>query len=362
LSQDINILVVDDVAQNLVAMQALLARDGIRVMTASSGPEALEILLVHEVALALVDVQMPLMDGFELAELIRGSARTRAVPLIFLTAAATEAKTTFRGYEAGAVDFLYKPVDPAALKSKVNVFVELHAKEKQLSRQLEELRQALHMNEMFAAVLGHDLRNPLSSIMMGAEAIRLVSDNPQITASADRIRSSGDRMMKMIGQLLDVTRIRSDGIRLNLQPKSYVDIGRKIAGELAHGRPDKRVDIESRGNCEGMVDGDRLEQIFSNLIGNALQHGEPGAPVQVGIDGSAQRSIVVEVRNGGVVPESVRPYLFEPFRAGVMQRHPSEGLGLGLYIVKHFVDAHGGKVELHSSQEEGTAIRIAMPR
>ncbi|WP_151639473.1 hybrid sensor histidine kinase/response regulator [Noviherbaspirillum aerium] len=362
MSQDINILVVDDVAQNLVAMQALLARDGIRVMTASSGPEALEILLAHEVALALVDVQMPLMDGFELAELIRGSARTRAVPLIFLTAAASEAKTTFRGYEAGAVDFLYKPVDPAALKSKVNVFVELHAKEKQLSRQLEELRQALHMNEMFAAVLGHDLRNPLSSIMMGAEAIRLMSDNPTITTSADRIRSSGDRMTKMVGQLLDVTRIRSDGIRLNPQPLSYLEISRKIVGELAYGRPDKRIDIESRGNCEGMVDGDRLEQIFSNLIGNALQHGEPGTPVQIVIDGSEQRSIVVEVKNGGMMPESVRSHLFKPFHSSLQRRHASQGLGLGLYIVKQFVNAHGGSVELQSTRKAETAIRIVMPR
>jgi len=109
---DIKLLVVDDVAQNLVAITALLARPGLTVLTAQSGTEALERLLVDEVAVALVDVQMPGMDGFELAELIRGTERTRHTPLIFLTAGASDPNRAFRGYEAGAVDFLHKPIDP----------------------------------------------------------------------------------------------------------------------------------------------------------------------------------------------------------------------------------------------------------
>ena len=113
--EPVKILVVDDVEKNLVAMDALLKRDGIELLKAPSGPAALELLLVHEVALALLDVQMPGMDGFELAELMRGTERTRRVPIIFLTALATDERRRFRGYEAGAVDYLLKPVDPQIL-------------------------------------------------------------------------------------------------------------------------------------------------------------------------------------------------------------------------------------------------------
>ncbi|HEX7465905.1 MAG TPA: response regulator, partial [Usitatibacter sp.] len=157
MDSDINVLVVDDVPENLVAISALLTRPGVRVLEAPSATAALEILLVEEVAMALVDVQMPLMDGFELAELIRGSERTRNTPLIFLTASVSDPGRTFRGYEAGAVDFLHKPIDPSVLRGKVEVFVDLHAQKRKLARQLEELRAALRMNEVFVAVLGHDL-------------------------------------------------------------------------------------------------------------------------------------------------------------------------------------------------------------
>ena len=131
----IHILVVDDIAQNLVAAEAVLARPGIVILKASSGAQALELLLTHEVALALIDVQMPQMDGFELAELKRGSERTRSIPLIFLTAASREPSYSFRGYEAGAVDFLYKPIDVKALQSKVAVLVQLYQQKRELSAQ-----------------------------------------------------------------------------------------------------------------------------------------------------------------------------------------------------------------------------------
>src|SRR5882757_2404669 len=118
----IKCLLVDDLEENLLALSALLARHDVNVLTARSGSEALELLLVHEVALAFLDVQMPDMDGFELAELMRGSARTRDVPIIFVTAGAQDQHRVFKGYETGAVDFLYKPIEPRILKNKADVF------------------------------------------------------------------------------------------------------------------------------------------------------------------------------------------------------------------------------------------------
>lgn len=358
---DINILVVDDIEQNLTAVEALLTRPGIRVLKADSGPAALEILLVEEIALALVDVQMPEMDGFELAELIRGSDRTRTVPLIFLTAAAREPSASFRGYEAGAVDFLYKPIDGVVLRSKVNVFVELYEQKKRLSQQLEELRQSLYLNEMFTAVLGHDLRNPLSAVMNGAALLKVVSEDPKVTLAADRIQSSGRRMVKMVDQLLNVARIRSIGFELQLMASDYEMLCMTLVEELC-GSEEGRIRIKSAGDVKGMVDIDRFSQVMSNLLGNALQHGKPGTAVDLHIDGSDAGVIRICVHNQGVIPHEQLASIFEPFHLGAENRHQAQGLGLGLYIVKQFVEAHGGTVQLFSDETEGTAFDVVMPR
>src|ERR1700727_2866724 len=134
----IKCLLVDDLAENLLALSALLARSDVEVLTARSGSEALELLLVHDVALAFLDVQMPDMDGFELAELMRGSERTRHIPLIFVTAGAREKHRQFKGYESGAVDFIYKPIEPHILKNKADVFFQLYRQRVRLAQELKE--------------------------------------------------------------------------------------------------------------------------------------------------------------------------------------------------------------------------------
>jgi signal transduction histidine kinase len=360
--EKINVLVVDDVPQNLVAISALLSQPGLNVITVSSGPEALEVLLVEDVALALIDVQMPQMDGFELAELIRGSERTRSVPLIFLTAGAREAKTSFRGYEAGAVDFLYKPIDDTILRSKVSVFVELHAKEKQLSRQLEELKQALALNELFVAVLGHDLRNPLSAILNGAELLKKASSDPLVQSAASRIKTSGNRMTEMVEQLLDVARIRAGALVLRYKKTNYETLCRTIADELSGDTTRPRVDVQGVGNLTGEVDSDRIAQVISNLLSNALQHGTAGQPVQIQLDGSLASRIVMRVINGGVIPASALEGIFKPFYSRHSMDKPNQGLGLGLYIVKMFVESHGGTVNVHSASDKGTVFEVSLPR
>jgi two-component system sensor histidine kinase/response regulator len=358
---DINILVVDDIEQNLIAIEALLVRPGIRVLKASSGPEALEILLAEEIALALVDVQMPQMDGFELAELIRGSDRTRTVPLIFLTAAAREPSASFRGYEAGAVDFLYKPIDGAILRSKVNVFVELYEQKKRLSRQLEELQQSLYLNEMFAAVLGHDLRNPLTAVMNGASLLKIISEDPKVTLAAERIQNSAQRMAKMVEQLLNVARIRSVGFELQLTDTVYDTLCMTIIDEL-RGSGEGRIDLKTTGSIKGKMDVDRFSQVMSNLLSNALQHGRADAPIELHIDGSDNHVIRVSVRNEGIIPPEQLETIFEPFHLGIANRRSAQGLGLGLYIVKQFVEAHGGQVQVFSDETEGTSFDLTMPR
>src|SRR6202000_2472077 len=133
-------LLVDDLEENLLSLEALLRRDGLVLLKARSGDQALEILLEHDVALALIDVQMPGLNGFELAELMRGNERTRRIPIIFLTAGTSDRQPRFRGYEAGAVDFIYKPIEPDVLRSKADVFYELFRQRQQIAQQRDELQ------------------------------------------------------------------------------------------------------------------------------------------------------------------------------------------------------------------------------
>ncbi|MEP9358003.1 response regulator [Sphingomonas sp. KR3-1] len=172
----VKILVVDDVEKNLIAMDALLRRKGIEILKASSGTAALELLLQHDIALALLDVQMPGMDGFELAELMRGTERTRRVPIIFLTAVATDERRRFRGYETGAVDYLFKPVDPQIVSNKVDIFVELARQRLEIARQRDQLAAAL------GRIQAHSDNSPLAIVEFDA-ALRVIG----WTAGADRL-------------------------------------------------------------------------------------------------------------------------------------------------------------------------------
>ncbi len=355
----IHVLVVDDIPQNIAAVEAALVRPGLRLLKASSGTGALELLLTHEVALALIDVRMPGMDGFELAELMRGVERSRKVPIIFMTAASQDPMRTFKGYEAGAVDFLHKPVDPRILRSKVDVFVELFAQRRRLSEQLVQLKNALRLNEMFTAVLGHDLRTPLHAIAMSAELLVRQPGDPATVAVGERIRGSARRMARMIEQLLDLARIRTSGLELSLQEADVTGVLAPILEELLGGRNPELVALSTAGDTVATVDPDRLAQIFSNLIGNALQHGDLSSPVAVTVDGSERSHITVRVRNrGSIAPQHMR-MLFEPFRSA---SPTGEGLGLGLYIAKQLVEAHGGQVRAHSDAEYFTTFEVAIPR
>ena len=241
-------LLVDDLGENLLALSKLVERDDVEVLSAHSGVEALEILLAHEVALALIDVQMPGMDGFELAELMRGSERTRAIPIIFVTAGIGDQSRVFKGYEAGAVDFLYKPIEPRVLRNKVDVFFELNRQRQQLSRDLVERTETLRLHEMFTAVLGHDLRNPLSGIMMMAESIQRRATDEAAKRNAERILSSGKWMSRLISDMLDVARARlGGGIVLSRQRADLNVVVQQALQDLSAAFPDRQVETVCTG-------------------------------------------------------------------------------------------------------------------
>jgi len=358
----VKFLLVDDKEENLTALTALLQRDDVELLKARSGGEALELLLKHDVALALLDVQMPDMDGFELAELMRGSERTRHVPVVFITAGARDERRLFKGYEAGAVDFLYKPIEPHILRNKAETFFQLHRQKQQFARELEQRTETLRFNEMFTAVLGHDLRNPLNAIVASAHLLQRQSDSIQVKETAARILSSGKRMSRMIEDMIDLARSRlGGGIPLKQGPTDLLALAQRVVGEHRTAFPDRRIELSGEGNLTGNWDGDRLAQVVSNLVGNALQHGEDHTSVGVLLDGRDPDRVVISVDNAGSIRPDLIPHIFEPFRGGERGHTAGEGLGLGLYIVKQIVQAHRGAVEV-SCPENRTVFRVTVPR
>jgi signal transduction histidine kinase len=355
-------LIVDDLEDNLLVLEALLRGDDVEILRAQSGGEALELLLTHDVALALVDVQMPEMDGFELAELMRGSERTRQIPIIFVTAGARDQYRTFKGYDSGAVDFLYKPIEPIILRHKANVFFELHRQKRQLAQELHDRTDTLRLQEMFAGVLGHDLRTPLGAILNSAHQLKMMTSDPAIVDVAERVLRSGSRMNSMIVDLLDLTRARlAGGIPVTRAPGDLASIVDQVVREHRAAAPDRRIDVEIIGQAAGQWDASRMGQVVSNLVGNAVEHGDPAVPVIVRVDGSDPGRVSFTVENGGAIDESMLGEIFDPFRG--RQRLPAhrQGLGLGLFIAKQIVDAHGGRIRA-AAADDRTIFSVELDR
>jgi signal transduction histidine kinase len=356
-------LLVDDLEENLQALSALLRRQDVEILMARSGSEALELLLVHDVALALLDVQMPEMDGFELAELMRGSERTRQVPIIFVTAGTRDQHRVFKGYESGAVDFLFKPIEPHILQNKADVFFQLHRHKLRLAQELREKTETLRLNEMLTAVLSHDLRSPLNAVLTSALLIQRRSTEEPVKETAGRILSSGRRMSRMIEDMLDMARARlAGGIPLKREPADLGALVNRVISEIHAAYPERKIEVAQAGHLGGNWDGERLAQVSSNLLGNALQHGDPAGVVRVTVDGGRPDAVVIKVENSGTIPPDLLPQLFDPFRGARRQTGRTEGLGLGLYIVQQIVLAHGGSVDVQSGNDNHTAFVVRIPR
>jgi signal transduction histidine kinase len=356
-------LIVDDLDENLLAFSALLAGDDVEILTARSGVEALDLLLRHEVALAVVDVQMPDMDGFELAELMRGSERTRHVPLIFVTAGLRDRHRVFKGYDSGAVDFLFKPIEPQILQNKAEVFFQLYRQKQQLQRELHERTQTLRLNEMFVAVLSHDLRTPLGAMMTAANLLKFHSTDPLVLEVADRMLSSGRRMLRMIEDMLDLARARlAGGIPLVRTSADIGSIVQRVVQEHQAAVPSRAITIVTQGDLAGDWDVDRLAQVMANVVGNAVQHGVGDSPVRITIDGTGADAIHVLVANEGTIDPAVMPHVFDPFRGGPRLASRQGGLGLGLYIARQIVLAHEGHIAVREEPAGHTTVDVTVPR
>lgn len=369
----INFLLVDDLEENLLALEALLQRDGLTCLKARSGEEALELLLVHEVALALLDVQMPGMDGFELAEFMRGSERARHIPIIFVTAGAASPQRRFRGYEAGAVDFIQKPIEAHILRSKANVFFELYQQRRQIEAQRDDLeaaakalRRADRHKDSFLAVLAHELRNPVAALAGGLHLLN--KDIPDERAQDIRTRMERmlDHLTHLVDDLLDVSRVSQGKIALK---KARVELGDVLRSAIEA----SQHNIEAGGHRfvtdipadPIWLDADhtRLAQIVANLLNNAAKYTPPGGTVSLtaaALDGMVE----VKVTDTGVgIPPEMQSKIFEIFAQ--VEDHLGKaqgGLGIGLALVKQLVTLHGGTIEVESAGEGmGSSFTLRLP-
>ncbi|HEY0982919.1 response regulator [Schlesneria sp.] len=383
-------LLVDDLEENLFALEALLRREGLVLLKARSGVEALEYLLQEEVALAIVDVQMPGMDGFELAELMRGSERTRRVPIIFLTAGASDWNRRFRGYEAGAVDFLQKPIEADVIKSKAEVFFELFKQRQEVAHQRDELktaseeikrllkeslmyaqalRDADQRKDDFLAMLAHELRNPLAPVRNAVEILRLPGvTEVEIAQTREIIFRQVTHMVRLVDDLLDVARIARGKIALRIERCDLGAIVRQTTEDYRQTLADAGVTLKLNVAAAPMwASGDpiRIAQIFGNLLHNAAKFTPRGGLVEISAWPDVQTSqAVIFVRDTGVgLDEAVLQNLFEPFsQADQKLDRDKGGLGLGLALVKGLVELHSGSVVAESDGVgKGSKFTLRIP-
>ena len=366
VDEPVHFLLVDDLEENLLSLEALLRRDGLTILKARSGDEALELLLHHEVALALVDVRMPGLDGFELAELMRGAERTRRVPIIFVTAGDADRQRKFRGYEAGAVDFIHKPIEPDILRSKADVFYELYRQRREIAAQRDALKEADRRKDEFLATLAHELRNPLAPLRHGLDLLR----RSPASAEAPEIREMMDRqlvhLVRLIDDLLDVSRVSQGKIELRRRAVAAAEI---VEAALESSRPL----IDSSGHTLVLdlpeapiwidVDPTRLAQVVGNLLNNAAKYTPRGGRIHVSLSEDGGEASIAVADTGLGIPPEMQSKVFDLF-AQVSQHldRARGGLGSGLALVKQLVAMHGGSVTARSEgQDKGSVFTVRLP-
>jgi len=367
------ILVVDDRPANIVAFLAVLEPLGQPVVTATTGQEALRHLLQRDFALMLIDVQMPGMDGFELARSIKSHPRLAAIPIIFVTALSRDATHVFDGYAHGAVDYLLKPFEPAMLRAKVRVFAELYRAQRtvrQLEREQRAREQAEAANRMkdeFLATVSHELRTPLNAILSWARLVRTGAlDAARLSKAIDTIERNAQAQARLVDDLLDVSRVVCGKLLLHVGPLDLRAVVGEAIDMLRPAAEAKGVAIhwsEDGSRIPMVGDALRLRQVVCNLVANAVKFTPSEGRIDVRADAQDGYSRVVVEDTGRGIGADFLPNLFDRFRqeAPPKGREP-EGLGIGLSIVKHLVELHGGSVVAESEGPgRGARFTVVVP-
>src|SRR5687768_234870 len=399
----VDILLVDDQPARLLTYEAILGPLGHRLVTAGSGVEALARIMEREFAVILLDVSMPEMDGFETAQMIHQHPRFESMPIIFVTGVHVSELDRLKGYEVGAVDYVYVPVVPEILRSKVSVLVELHRQRQELRRLNESLTEAnrrldtanrklrrekaselAELNEQlqkknrelieadqrkddFLAILGHELRNPLAPISNAIEILqRIGPQEPKLTQMRELIDRQVRHMARLVDDLLDVSRITQDKINLKSERLDLCTlVKRAVETQMpairARGH-ESVVNLAVEPLCASR-DAVRRAQVLGNLVNNAAKYTPDGGRIEVSLAGEDGRA-KISVRDNGIgIEAGYLKHVFELFGQVRNPRpHSHDGLGIGLALVQCLVEMHEGRVEVRSDGPgRGSEFVIHLP-
>lgn len=391
-SEQVNILMVDDQPAKLLSYEAILAGMGLNLIKASSGRDALEQLLKHEIAVVLIDVSMPEIDGFELAAMIRQHPRYQQTAIIFVSAVRMTDLDRLKGYEVGAVDYIPVPVIPEILRAKVSVFAELFRKTGQLEdlnrdleRRIDERTAALEasivrerearlaaeaaiqIRDDFLSVAAHELKTPVTGIRVSAQILarRLNKSGLDLPSwlgeGLHTIDQQTERLVRLIEQLFDISRLDQNKLTIEHAPTDLVVLAEKLVTAFRARSNKHSIVLSAPADSIADIDPVALEQVMSNLLDNAIKYSPDGGQidVEVGMNDAEHAQLAVRDRGIGIAPEK-REAIFDRFYQAHAEDHRS-GLGLGLFISHQIVRLHGGEITVEFPPDGGTRFVITLP-
>lgn len=380
MPEPIDILLVDDEPRNLDALEAILTDPGYRLIRAGGGDEALRLLLENDVAAIVLDIRMPGVTGFELAQIIKGTKRFRQIPILFLTAHLMDDQDVVAGYGAGAVDYLTKPFNPVVLRHKLAVFADLFRKTRALAElnatlearvqertaKLEEseaaLRVAARQKDEFLATLAHELRNPLAPLRMGLDLLLRKSPPEDSKRTLSVMNRQLDHMVRLIDDLLDVARVSGGQLSLKRQ---RVHVAAAVQTALETCRPfleqrGQTVQAQLDESLFSFADPTRLAQIVGNVLHNASKFSPPGGRIDVSLTPDAGGARVTVTDTGIGIPAEQLSRVFEMFTR--VEGTGSGGLGIGLALSRRLAEMHEGSLTVESAGlGHGSTFTLTLP-
>jgi len=371
------ILIVDDKPENIFSLKTILELHAFPTDTALGGEEALKKILRQSYALIILDVQMPGMDGFEVAEAISGYSKAKDIPIIFLSAASTDKKFITKGYTSGGVDYITKPVDPDILLLKVKTFYRLYEQNSELNRIQASLRseiefrkkaeaglkEAVKKKDEFISIASHELKTPLTTIKAYLQLLdRSIDETDPTKMYMERALVQVRKLDNLIVDLLDLSRIESGKLKFN---KKIFDFEKTLSNAIEMIRqtwPDYR--ITRKGQAEVQLYGDemRIEQVLTNYLTNAVKYSPDNKEVHIEISLREGQRLFVRVKDFGIgIPKDYQSHIFHKFYRVEDSANRFQGLGIGLYICFEIIQRHNGNCWLESEPGKGSVFYFSLP-
>ncbi len=352
------ILLVDDRPENLIALEEILAQPGRSFIKANSGNEALKLALKHEnIGLVMLDVQMPEMDGFEVARMLQLNKKTQHLSIIFVTAISKEEQFVLKGFEEGAVDYLQKPLDVNITRAKVKVFERLYFAQLKLKQSLLETELVNKQLERFVFIVSHDLKSPVATIAMLADMMQkeeFVKNEPELLENTSIIYQSATRLTGMIESILDYSRKSLD--EQTIEEVNSLDLVKDIVTMLPF-KQNTKLNIDEnlpRFRTRKI----KLQQVFQNLLSNAIKYtNHPDPEISVGLYSTNSEFYTFYVKdNGQGISKQDQNRIFKLFETTDNKSNGESSTGVGLNLLKMLVEEQGGKLKLESSPEKGSTF------